>query len=254
MSIVMDHASFCNATADEITHFANVIDGADLTTAVPTCPGWDLLALTKHLGVVHRWATQMMRDGATERLDFRKVDRNLPEDARGYADWMRAGGEAVLAQLRGHESDATVWTWGEGRNVGWWARRMAHETLVHRADALLALDRGIDINAELAVDGIDEFLENLPSAAASFAPSATALTGDGETLHLHATDAPGEWMITLTTRGFTWGRGHSKGDVAARGTAADLLLLIYGRAHVDERIQVFGDRALLDRWLSLSAI
>lgn len=250
----MDHALFCSVTADEIAQYANLIEGADLSTPIPTCPEWDLLALTKHLGVVHRWATQMMRDGATERLDFRKVDRNLPEDAGGYANWMRAGGDALMAQLYGHEPDAAVWTWGAGHDVGWWGRRMAHETRMHRADAELALDRGIDFDAELAIDGIDEFLENLPSAATSFAPSAAALTGDGETLHLHATDAPGEWMITLTAGGFTWGHGHSKGDVAARGTAADLLLLIYGRTHVDERIQVFGDRALLDRWLSLSAI
>jgi len=251
----MDHAAYCTTTANEITRFADLIDGADLTTAVPTCPGWDLLALTKHLGVVQRWATQMMRDGATERLDFRNVDRNLPEDPSGYAAWLRAGGDALVTQLRALGPDTAVWTWGPGHSVGWWARRMAHETIVHRADAALALGATPAIAPELAVDGVDEFLENLPAAAASFAPNVAALTGRGETLHLHATDADGEWLITLTGDGFTWGHGHAKGDVAARGAAADLLLLVYGRvAAEDARFQCFGDTALLDRWRRLSAI
>lgn len=252
----MDHAAFCTTTAAEVARYADLIDGADLTTAVPTCPGWDLLALTKHLGVVQRWATQMMRDGAIERLDFRKVDRNLPEDPSGYAGWMRAGGAALVAQLDA-PAQTPVWTWGPEHSVGWWARRMAHEALVHRADAAMALGQTIDISPSVAVDGINEFLENLPAAGVSFAPSVTELAGNGETLHLHATDADGdgEWMITLTTDGFTWGHGHSKGDVAARGRAADLLLLLYGRADAhDERFERFGDSALLDRWLHLSAI
>ena len=250
----MDHAAFCSATASEIARYADLIDGADLALPVPTCPGWDLLALTKHVGMVHRWATQMMRDRATERLDFRQVDRNLPADASGYADWVRAGGEALLTQLQA-PPDSPVWTWGPGKSVGWWARRVAHETLVHRADAALAQDREPTVAPALAVDGIDEFLENLPAAGASFAPNVAELTGQGESLHLHATDADGEWMITLTDDGFRWSHGHGKGDVAARGRAADLLLLVYGRLAVDdERFERFGDTTLLDRWLHLSAI
>jgi hypothetical protein len=40
---------------------------------------------------------------------------------------------------------------------------------------------------------------------------------------------------------------HAKGDVAVRGTASDLLLLLWNRAGSD-RFQVFGDAGLLDRW------
>lgn len=251
----MDHDVACTIAAAEIAAFADLIEGVDLTTPVPTCPGWDLTALVKHTGVVHRWATQMMRDGATARLDFKQVDRNLPADPSGYPAWLREGAAALDAQLRGHAPDTAVWTWGPGQSVGWWARRMVHETLVHRIDAALALGRPFAIDPEVAVDGIDEFLENLPAAGASFAPNVAELTGAGESLHLHATDAAGEWMITLTENGFTWGHGHGKGDAAARGAAADLLLLAYGRlGAADERFQRFGDTDLLDRWLRLSAI
>ena len=251
----MDHAAYCTLTRDEIDRYADTIDGADLSAPVPTCPGWTVLALTKHLGVVHRWAAQMLRDGATERLDFRDVDRDLPADPSGYAAWLRDGGGTLVDMLAQREADAAVWTWGPAHNAGWWARRMVHETLIHRADAAEALGGEFTTTAELAVDGIDEFLANLPSAAASFAPNVLELTGQGESLHFHATDAPGEWMVTLTADGFMWGHGHGKGDVAVRGPAADLLLMAYGRTPADHgRLQRFGDTGLLDRWLAYSAI
>jgi uncharacterized protein (TIGR03083 family) len=251
----LDHANDCAALATETEAFAALLDGADLATPVPTCPGWDLLALAKHAGVVQRWAAQMMHDGATERLDFRSVDRALPDEPAGYAAWFRASGALALEQLRAHDAATAVWTWGPGHTVGWWARRLLHETAVHRADAALALGVPAAVEPAVAVDGIDELLENLPAAAASFAPAVAELTGKGETLHLHATDAEGEWMIELTPEGFTWAHCHGKGDVAVRGAASDLLLLVYGRLPSDdERFTRFGDTDLLDRWLRLTAI
>ena len=148
-----------------------------------------------------------------------------------------------------------MWTWAPGGTAGWWARRLVHETAVHRYDAANALGAPFVLDAAVAVDGVDEFLANLPGAAASFAPGAAELRGEGETIHFHATDAEGEWMITLTPEGFTWGHGHGKGDVAARATAADLLLLVYGRLPAtSERVQRFGDTELLDRWQQRAAI
>ncbi len=251
----MDYAAFRSLTRQEIGALADVIEGADLATPVPTCPGWDLTALVKHVGVVHRWATQMLRDDATERLDFRQVDRRLPAEPSGYPAWLRTGADELDAQLTAHDADAPVWTWGDGHTARWWARRLAHETAVHRYDAAHALGRPFTMEATAAVDAIDELLENLPAAGASFAPQVAELAGTGQTLHLHATDADGEWMITLTPDGFTWAHGHGKGDVAARATAADLLLLATGRLDpASDRVQRFGDTELLDRWLRLSAI
>jgi uncharacterized protein (TIGR03083 family) len=251
----MDHAAARSLVAQELAALADLVDGADMTTAVPTCPGWDLTALVKHTGVVVRWAAQMLRDGLTERLDFRNVDRDLPADDTGWAAWLRATAALLDAQLAAHGEHDAVWTWGDGRTAGWWARRLVHEVAVHRADAANALGAPFVLDPATAVDGVDELLENLPAAARSFAPSVAELRGAGETLHFHATDADGEWMITMTPDGFTWGHGHGKGDVAARATAADLLLLAYGRLPAtSERVQRFGDTELLDRWLRQSAL
>jgi hypothetical protein len=80
--------------------------------------------------------------------------------------------------------------------------------------------------------------------------------GTGETVHMHATDADGagEWMITMRPDDWTWERGHGKGTAAARGAAADLLLLVYGRLPADcGRFELFGDTALPARWVAKSA-
>jgi uncharacterized protein (TIGR03083 family) len=250
----LDHDTYCAAVAEQITRLADVVETADLATPVPTTPGWDVQGVVKHVGVIQRWAAQMIRDGMQERLDFGAIEGRAPADGQSWADWTRAGGDLLDRQLRGHPADAPVWTWGPGGTVGWWARRLTYETFVHRADVVGALGGEPDLAPNLAVDGVDEFLGNL-LAAAAFAPAVGELRGEGETIHLHATDADGEWMITLTGDGFTVDHGHGKGDVAVRGAATDLLLLVYGRRSADDpRFERFGDAALLDRWRSLTAI
>lgn len=53
--------------------------------------------------------------------------------------------------------------------------------------------------------------------------------GEGETLHLHAFDPAAEWTLTLTPEGLAVERGHTKADLALRGAASDLELLLYDR-------------------------
>ena len=60
-----------------------------------------------------------------------------------------------------------------------------------------------------------------------FVPDAVA---DGATIHLHCTDVDGEWLLTGTAEGARVTREHAKGDVAARGSASDLLLSRCGAA------------------------
>jgi hypothetical protein len=116
---------------------------------------------------------------------------------------------------------------------------MAQETSVHRWDAV-----GGELDAEMAVDGVDELLElfvpRLP--AERFADTTPA------SLHLHATDAEGEWMVHLGPDGVRFEHGHAKGDVALRGTAADLLLWVWNRVPADDRFEVFGDPTPLGSW------
>ena len=135
--------------------------------------------------------------------------------------------------------------WVVDRTAGFWARRQANETAVHRWDAQGAAGPLEPIEHALAVDGIDEFFGLIP-----FWPWADRVRGNGETLHFHCTDGEGEWLARLGSDGVVITAEHAKGDVAARGTASDLLLFLYGRVSADD-LEVFGDASLLDRWQEL---
>ncbi|MGQ0629880.1 MAG: maleylpyruvate isomerase family mycothiol-dependent enzyme [Sporichthyaceae bacterium] len=251
----MEHSEHIAVTVAEIAAFAEFVAGAELDAPVPACAGWDLAKLIKHAGSAHRWALEVVSSGARERVDPRRLELGLPADRADLAAWLAAGASPLAAALD-VDPATEVWTWARPQgSVGWWAHRMLHETLVHRADAAFAVGVEPQIEAALACDGVDELLGNL-AANVVFNPAIESLRGDGESLHLHATDAEGEWTITLTPDGYTWDRGHSKATVAVRGSAADLLLLMYNRRsrHDEGRFALFGDAALLDRWLTCATL
>ena len=136
-----------------------------------------------------------------------------------------------------------------------YARRFAHETLMHRADATLALGRDFTADQAVALDALDEWmtLGTLPHVL-EVHPEQRELLGPGRTIHLHATDAaPGteaEWLVDLTGDTIAWRRADEKAAVAVRGPLTELLLLVYGRRPAAEDLEILGDRDLLDFWLA----
>ncbi|KJY16262.1 hypothetical protein VR46_45300, partial [Streptomyces sp. NRRL S-444] len=84
-------------------------------------------------------------------------------------DWLAESAAEAAEVFAAIDLDAPMWAWGVDQHARFWVRRMLFETLVHRADAELALGIDPHIDRVLAVDGIDEFLTNLPFAS-SFAP------------------------------------------------------------------------------------
>jgi uncharacterized protein (TIGR03083 family) len=250
---MLDHEWFCDRAEAEIAAMASVARGADPALPVPTCPQWSVARLVKHTGIVHRWATHIVSTRSSTRVEQRDVEAGLPAAESGYGDWLAAGAAPLAAVLRSAGPDAAVWAWGAEQRSGWWARRMLHETTVHRADAEFALGAVPDIDPVVAADGIEEFLANLPTARR---PSERlASLPAGESLHLHATDADGEWLIRFAGGTVTWSRGHEKATAAVRGPVALLLLFTYGRiAGSDPRLTVFGESSVLGAWQEKTAL
>ena len=231
---------------------AQIIDG-DLGRPVPTCPGWTFRQLATHVGRGHRWAAQIVATRAAQPIPMREVaDGKLPEDPARHGPWLNQGAEQVIDAVTA-AGGAPVWTMTGMRPASFWARRRADEAAVHLADAQLAAGRDVDLAPGFAADGVDEWL-GLVVASTANPDQARELGGDGQTLHFHATDpgldGMGEWLITRTPSGITVQHGHGKADVAVRGPAADLLLILTRRLPPSAPgAEIFGDQALLTHWL-----
>lgn len=229
---------------------AQIIAG-DLDRPVPTCPGWTLRQLATHVGRGHRWAAQIVATRATAPVPTREVaDGKLPQDPAQHAPWLNAGADQVIEAVAAAGSDP-VWTMTGMRPASFWTRRRAHEAAVHLADAQLASGRDVDLAPALAADGVDEWLGLIAAGPAGLAPE---LRGDGQSLHFHATDpglsGTGEWLVTRTSSGAIVQPGHGKADVAVRGPAADLLLVLTRRIPPSApSVEIFGEPALLTHWL-----
>jgi uncharacterized protein (TIGR03083 family) len=258
--LVLDHEWFCDRVGAEIAAFADVVgEVPDITADVPTCPGWSVRDLALHTGTIHRWATSIVLVRAASRIPLPEVEaprtaNEGPGQAGGWAEWLVSGVAPLLTALRSAGPLTEVWSWGPGRTSGWWARRMLHETTVHRVDAESALGIGEPvIDPEVAADGIDEFLFNLPSARRPYKHLAALPTG--QSLHLHATDCDGEWVVRFTDGGISWERGHEKASTAIRGPVDALLLFTYGRLPAaDQRLTVFGDESIPKLWQEKTAL
>ena len=248
------HDAYISAVGVEIARMADAVHGVDPETPVPSCPEWTVAQLVTHTGAIHRWAAQMVRDLAPERLDRSALELGLPADPRGYADWLARGAEPLLAAFAAADPDAPMWAWGADQHVRFWFRRMLHETVVHRVDAELAAGREPRVDDATAADGIDELLENLPSAASS-RPRIAELRGSGEAIALRG-GGDDRWLVRLVADGFTWERGGSPdATVTVTARTEDLLLLVYARRELAPvRFAVSGDGRVLDHWLERSAL
>ena len=228
---------------------ADITAGSDQTAQVPTCPDWTLRQLITHVGRAHRWAAEIVATQAAEPIPFREVpDGRLPDDPAERPAWLRSGA-ARLAEAVNGAGPGPVWTHPGPGPASYWARRMAHETAVHRADGQLTLGIRPVIDPVIAADGIDEWL------GFGMEPGdREAALPEGKVLHLHTTDEgpAGEWLLRGGPGGaVTVQAGHGKGDTAVRGPASALLLMLLRRFSPDDpQVEVIGDRALLDSWLA----
>ncbi|MER5632223.1 maleylpyruvate isomerase family mycothiol-dependent enzyme [Streptomyces nitrosporeus] len=256
---VLPYARYCDEILVQTALLASLLDGADLAAQVPTCPDWTLRDLAVHVGGAHRWAGEIVRRRATEEIPAKEVPgAEGPEgdDPAALAAWLNRGAEESVRALREAGPDAGVWAWGWERSSSFWARRMTHETLVHRADAAFATGRAFEADPEPAADTITEWLQIMSFVQSTgYVPEAAELRGPGRSLHLHATDVPGaEWLVELGEDGFTWRHAHAKATVALRGPLTELMLAFNRRQKPDEGgLEVLGDRELLDFWLERSS-
>jgi uncharacterized protein (TIGR03083 family) len=130
-----------------------VVAERGLDPPVPSCPGWTVRDVVEHTAEVFLHKVACMRD---------KVFPDPWPPERGDEPTMayyRKALEELLTELttRDEHEFAETWWWDE-RTVGFWGRRMAHETAIHRVDVELAHEDVTPIDQKLAIDGVDEVL------------------------------------------------------------------------------------------------
>jgi uncharacterized protein (TIGR03083 family) len=244
---------YATAFLAENSAFAELFRDADESTPVPTCPGWTLTQLLRHVGRGDRWAAQIVRDRLDHMLDPRSVEGGKPPpDPADAVSWLQGGARRLVDAVELTGVETPVWTFLGPRPSNWWVRRRLHETSVHRADAALAIGSEFTLDPEIAADGITEWLERVQVQAGS--DGAPLPLEDGNTVHLHATDPgldeAGEWSIAVEDGRIGWSHEHGKGSVALRGGATKLLLAVTRRLPLaDTDIALFGDEAVWQTWL-----
>jgi uncharacterized protein (TIGR03083 family) len=121
---------------------------------VPSCPDWTVTELAGHVAEVYRHKAECIRLN-----DFpRPWPPARPDTAP--AEQLATAWALLTAQFDAHAPADPAATWHDpDQTVGFWIRRMAQETVIHRIDAELAAGRAITpIPDDLAADCVDEVL------------------------------------------------------------------------------------------------
>lgn len=136
---------------------------AGLDAPVPTCPGWTVLDLVAHQGMVHRWATGHLRGNPVDEPDAIEREGRAQRDVLG---WFDDGATALLQAIVDAPDDleALVFLRDAPAPRLFWTRRQCHETTIHAVDAIgarLGRPARADetwLRDAIALDGIDELL------------------------------------------------------------------------------------------------
>lgn len=241
--MALSDSRYLSAIVDEFDALATAA-AIDLTVQVPSCPDWTAADLVYHVGDVY-WSWRAVVEGRRSESSTGEFPPRPGDEA--LIEWARDEAGLLTTALERADPQTEVWTWAPQKNVAFVQRRMAQETCVHRVDAELAAGFRRPIPADLAADGVDEFL-------AFFLPEdPTSLMDPGESVHLHATDSGDEWLVAVADGSVTAERRHAKADVAVRGAVSDLLLLLWRRVGPSD-VEVVGDGAALERFLARTSL
>jgi uncharacterized protein (TIGR03083 family) len=205
---------------------------------VPTCEAWSMDDLVRHVARIYLRVTQLL---TTRAIEDPGAKPELPDG--DVLDIFSHALDDVVAALQDADAETPVWNWSDQPDLAkFWARRMAHESSVHRFDAQAAHGMMQPIDAELAGDGLDELIDVI-------APRLYVrdnVTGPTGTIALDSSDN-GTWCLELEPHGLKRLDVLTEPSVTVRGTTSVLLLASYGRAPWTS-LDVDGDTDLLTAW------
>jgi uncharacterized protein (TIGR03083 family) len=239
----MESARLLEALATDFARLREVATTADLNAPVPSCPGWTIADLVRHVGEVYLHKVECMRLGSHPEPwppAGIKAEETLALLDRAYA--------ALTAEFASRDPGDAAFTWyGPDQTVGFWIRRMAQETVVHRVDAEIAAGVEVtEIPDDLALDGIDEFLVAFVEYGSTTWPDEygeVLATTDGRGIRLETSGAA--WLVRPTPEAIEVRASDLDGASAVvSGKPPALLLWAWNRTGAGA-ITTSGDAALV---------
>jgi len=230
---------------------ADAAERAGLDATVPPCSPWLVKDLLRHTGYIHRWAARHITERPGQVLDGpseEEILRGGADDA-GLIAWFRAGHAALADTLAAADPTVECGTFMPAPSpLAFWARRQAHETAIHRADAESATGAMPEYEPGFAADGIDELIMGFGRRRKYQPGSAT----DGARLRVLVTDTGDAWLIEAQ-EGRLQPRhdAHGAEDVrcTVSGPASGVYLYLWNRADATPAgVTVTGDPGLLSAW------
>ena len=208
---------------------------AGLDAPVPTCPGWTVLDLVAHQGMVHRWAAGHLRGEPVDEAEPFEREGRESADVLG---WFDDGATALLQAVVDAPDDLDAFVFLKEAPPArlFWTRRQCHETTIHAVDALgarLGRPARADetwIRPAIALDGIDEllvgFVTRRREGASPGAPTRLLVSPEG---------ADVAWLVELDTgrpirtRRVRPGSPEAAADHTLTGDPVDLYLRLWTR-------------------------
>ena len=247
----MEIAEHVNALRREGEWLAAAAERAGLDAPVPPCAPWQVKDLLRHTGYVHRWAARHINECPDQIIDGPSEEEILSggaDDARLLA-WFRDGHAALAQTLATADPAVACATFMPAPSpLAFWARRQAHETAIHRADADSAAGTTPEYEADFAADGIDELITGF-GRRRKYQPGSNA---DGTRLRVLATDTGDAWLVEALEGRVLPRRdadGQEEAGCTVSGPASGLYLYLWNRADAAQAgVTITGDPGLLSAW------
>lgn len=223
--------------------FRRLVEVAEgnLDARVPTCPEWSVNDLVDHVGMVYLHKVAAMRFNRPFEWpppDLPAGETPLARLHRGYAE--------LLAEFAARDAQSPAYTWHEpDQTVGFWIRRMAQETVIHRIDGELAAgSRSQPVSDVLALDGIDEVLKLFLAYGSvkwhdEFAEPLAA-AGDGA---VAVVSGSRHWLVTWDKNQVVAKDSDEPAAAQLSGAPEAMLRWLWRRA--DDGVAIAGDAALV---------
>ncbi|MFD8572941.1 maleylpyruvate isomerase family mycothiol-dependent enzyme [Streptomyces sp. NPDC059639] len=245
--VPLSTARYLDCLAADFDRLRSVATAADPGAAVPTCPDWTVADLVRHVGQVYVDKTHAIREGAETEWPPKGT-----QDAEPFALLDRAYADLREELTTRDPGDPAGGWYAPDRTVGFWIRRMAQETVIHRIDAELAAGQQVaPVPEDLAIDGIDELLKVFTQYAVSEWPdyfTDTLAGSPGRTVEIRALGTKAAaWRISTGPARFTVedGPGDTPADLTLSAPPSALLQDLWNRRTPGEatRVTVTGPEA-----------